>query len=234
MTVYNKGREYKEARESTKERTEERSPSHRLERKEQPIVNDPEFHEEIMENIKQLTGQQGLYENFRRKLRRAEENGDITKDNFIYYKSLADKQMQKQEKSAQKKAEKEAQKQEQIAVTGSLNYDSNYEERLKREEEAKAKLDDRKVRGENIEEDAKKENGSKLSKFKQFFTFMKSPIARVGIFIILGVFLIFYLTRINMGDVIDSPIIIILAVLFIILILGRGGKTRSVDSNSFF
>jgi len=235
MTIYNRA-EKKEFRDPMKDRNTSRSVERVRPREtsNSPFSGiDPEFHYDRMTTIKQLNGQQGLYDNLMRILRRSESIGEISRSAFNEYKALADKEMQKAERAEQRKAEKEAQKQEQTLVTYS---DPERDYRLEEEKyrERKAELDERRVRGEDIEEEQPLEKEGKLAKLKKAFAFLGSPLGRVSLFIVLGLFLIFYLTKGSMSDVIESPFIIILAVLFIILILGRGGKTRSVESNNWF
>jgi len=73
----------------------------------------------------------------------------------------------------------------------------------------------------------------KLSKFQKFALFLKSPLARVILFVLLGTFLLSYLTHSSINQLPEAPYIILLVVLFIILVLGRGGKSKSLNTDLF-
>lgn len=224
MAIYNRGTEKKEYREPVRE--------HKEPIKEQvKFANvDIDLHDEITNNIKKLKTQVD-FDHFRDVLRNILRSNEISSEDFEAYVSKAKQRISAISKRESQKQNAEAE--ESKFNETNANYDSGYKSNERDDlHELDKKLDERKVRGEDIEEEIKPESKSKLSKFRRALNFMRSPIARVGLFIILGLFLIFYLTKGSMSDIAESPLIIILAILFIILVLGRGGKTRSTEQSS--
>lgn len=225
MSVYNKGFEKKSPiREIERQRPiRESKPKERIKFE---SVNS-EYHEDFMAHISQLNGKPGLYDRLLYNLRLAEANNEITKQDFFDYKELADKQMQKKEKQLQRKQEKD---QKSNTSNSNSSDPSNYVDYEQKKEKKETEWNlEKKVRGEVEkipEEKYEEEHLKKTSRFRKIFEFLKTPLSRVIIFVILGIFLLFYLTKSGISQSLESPFFIIVAILFMILILGRGGKTR--------
>ena len=233
MVVYNRGREKIEHKTGKPKEIEHA-------RKPEPIIEDIDLLDSCETLIGQIQRQRisdktnnGLYHTLLQNLRRAYDEGAIDLEQFNHYKGLADQSIDKEASKQQKKT---------FFDGGSAKKESKKKTVEEKEEESSSgygsseKADEAmRVRGEkNLDEEtlkAKKEEnlGKKIGKFKAFVEFMQTPIARVLFFIIVGVFLLIYLTKSNMSDVLGSPMIIVLVVVFMFLILGKGGKTRRHD-----
>lgn len=226
MDKYNKNRPKYEAKtERPKEKNEYGRPV-------MPITDDLELHDGFMVKIQQIADQKisnkehGIYQILLQDLRRALGRDEITRQEFDDYKNLADQVIDKEIAKASKKL--------------SLKQKSNEKEIKKEKEESNLRepesntpvpdFNKKKVRGEeSLDEktvNAKEELKFKGNKWGAFKQFIGSPISRILLFVVLAVFLMFYITKTNMADVLSSPMILILAVVFIVLIVGRGGKTR--------
>jgi len=199
------------------------------ERRASPISEDIELNESCKTLIDQIKSQSivdtrhGSYQTLLTILRREFSRDNITQTQFNYYKKMADEVISQNQKKVQKK-ERTKQKKLEVEDDSGPTYDAPA---IQKKDEA----DRLRVRGErNIDEEMLKEKeeekGKRIGRFKALVEFMQTPIARVLIFIILGIFLLVYLTRSSMTDALGSPLIIVLVIVFILFILGKGGKAR--------
>jgi hypothetical protein len=197
------------------------------------ITEDIDLHDGFMIKIQEIshkkidTKEHGIYQNLLIDLRRAYGLDEITKTQFDYYKSLADQVIDKEiAKTSKKSNSRSKQKDSEIETTNDRSDSKNKEVEI-RENNPDGK---KKVRGEESLGDklvaGKEELKLKMNKWDMFKEFIGSPVSRILLFVVLAVFLMFYITKTNMADLMGSPMILILAIVFIIIIVGRGGKTR--------
>lgn len=217
MAIYNKGRE------------SPRRPEERTFKKEARPTRTLVYEETDFDTNLRTMRSEGEFTMFVRTLKRAREIGELADSDFDYYMGEAHKKIKRLKNSQTKTEEKQKQTQNTSKIAVPETISSDIEEKEDKEESNREK----KVRGErNIDEEslrAKDEEklGTKIGKFKAFAEFMQTPIARVLFFIIIGVFLLIYLTKNSMADVFGSPLVIVLVIVFMLLVLGKGGKTRS-------
>lgn len=162
------------------------------------------------------------FNNFLRVLKLDLRSGAIEREEYDYYARMANK---KHENHLRKNIRKESE--EPMFSEESYKDSSIKESKLKELEERK--LEEKKL----AEKEAVEENHGRMPFLKKMFAFFKQPGARILIFIILAAFLLYYLTRSTMSDVVQNPSILVVVVLIIIVILGRGGKTRTYEPSMF-
>ncbi|PIU22179.1 MAG: hypothetical protein COT14_02380 [Candidatus Diapherotrites archaeon CG08_land_8_20_14_0_20_30_16] len=219
MPIYNKGKEIQqpqiERREPIKIKTEPAK-----------FAEDPELHTDLTRKINELrVDKEGLYENLMRDLRLLNYNGNISRDTLTYYKELADKKLEKERQRIAKNKQEKTEEQRSSSVSLTLIEGRELEEKKRFMKEQQ--------REEERTLEEKQQIVPRPSKWRTFSFFLKSPLARVILFVILGTFLLLYLTRGSMTQMLKSPYIIILAVFFIILVLGKGGKSKSLSGSLF-
>lgn len=230
MSVSNKGHDLKEP-----ETREVRSQRTNRKHSEKPSASkDPELHKTIMENIRQINGEQ-MYNVALKNLRLLYRADLLSQNSFEYYKKFADQHKNK----AEKKSKSEI-KSKRVAGSHAGNYVPDIEQRISKDySEDKRKLEDKtylkaRERKEYDKEYDEKLKDTPINRFRSIVSFFKSPMSRIFLFVILGVFLLFYLTRNSMANTLDSSLFLILTILFMVLILGKGGKTRNYNNSSWF
>lgn len=167
------------------------------------------------------------YNNFLRVLKLDLRSGNIEREEYDFYARLANK---KHDAHLRKQTVSENPIIDSSASEEAIRKVESAEREEKIKELNEKRLKERELKGEKEES---LEEHKKMPFLKRMFTYFKTPGARIFLFIILAAFLMYYLTRSTMNDVIQNPSILIVVVLIIIVILGRGGKTRTYEPSMF-
>ncbi len=163
------------------------------------------------------------YNNFLRVLKLELRSGDLEREEFDYYARLAKKKYENYLKRQQ------SEDVERSEPTVSVNEDAL--RRVSERELEEKRIEERRLKEKELSEDP--EYTRKVPFLQRMRAFMKKPSIRIFAFILLAAFLMYYLTRSTMSNVVQNPSILIVVVLIIIIILGRGGKTRTYEPNMF-
>jgi len=217
MSYYNKAEPRKYIPEEPKP-----LPSAHIENKKIPS----HLHDELVRDINNID-QEGLLVTFKKKTRDYNAEGHFSRAIMLNYNALAEQQYKKAIKLKQKLRERQIKRSREKAMVGRtpkqdapeevVDFNPALKEESKEDQEIKLR--------EHSENPEKLEKKAKLAKI---MSIMKTPLFRVGAFVIIGIFLLFYMTRVGLAEIVDSPFIVVLVVLILLLIIGKGGKTRKI------
>lgn len=216
---------YKEAEPEKREASRRKSRREHNKREKPKPSRNQEQHKNIIDNLKHINGDQ-MYNIALKNLRLLYRNNELSQNSFEYYKRYAEKRKLLAEKKLEKKNKSVSND------THKGTFESNFDDESY--ESSKSMKFERKLEEEDDKEHKEKLRKTRVSQIKSILSFFKSPYSRVFLFVILGIFLLLYTTHGGMGNSLNSSMVLILIILFMVLILGKGGNTRTYDKSDWY